>query len=134
MLALGWHQTFWEWVAESRASSQHELLFNPHKGKHVMPQLQQTRGRFFSGTRGQPLRIQGREITPVGRLTHMTWAGGGILIHRPLAIEVRQGDTTQRYPLPGATRSALALLLPGLVLGALVLGGRRWLVLKRGAV
>lgn len=79
--------------------------------------------RFFQETRGQPLRIQGQEITLIGGVIRLAWPSGGFLIHRPLAVEVRQGDTTKRLPIHNVTQRVNTVLLGSLVISALVLGG-----------
>jgi len=98
-----------------------------------MYQLQNVQHRFARETRGQPMFILGREVTPIARVTRVAGPGGGIFVHRPLAVEVSQGGTTRRYPLPNATRYTLALLLVDVLIVALALGVRRWLVLERSA-
>ena len=99
-----------------------------------MRQLQHIRDRFVRETRGQPMLILGREVTPIGRVTKVAWPGGGFLVHRPLAFEVRRKDTTRRYPIPNGTRRTLAFFLLDVVVIALALGVRRWLVLERNAL
>lgn len=65
-------------------------------------------------TRGQPIHAHGREVTPIGRVTQVSWPGGGLLWNRAVAVEVRQGGETTRLPIRNATRRAIALLLLGL--------------------
>lgn len=98
-----------------------------------MQQLQSTRHRFARETRGEPMLILGREVTPIGKVTQVAGPGGGRLIHRPLAVEISQKGVTRRYPLPNARRYMLALLLLDLLMVVLALGVRRWLVLERSA-
>ncbi len=72
-------------------------------------------------TRGQPIHAQGQEVTPIGRVTRFTWPGGGMIRHRPVAVEVRQGEHITRLPIRNVTRQVIALLLTGLALGVLAL-------------
>jgi hypothetical protein len=86
-----------------------------------MQRLQQIVGWQQFETRGQPVRAAGQEITPIGRVRRITWPGGGLIRQRPVAVEVRQGNSTSRLPIHDATRQAIALFITGLVMGALTL-------------
>lgn len=72
-------------------------------------------------TRGQPIHAHGREVTPIGRVTRISWPGGGLIWNRAVAVEVRQGSETIRLPIHNATRRAIALLLLGLAATTLLL-------------
>jgi hypothetical protein len=79
----------------------------------------------ISETRGEPITASGRQITPVGRVFQVRWPGGGFIRHRPVAIEVRQGDVMQRVPIHDATRRATsAIILAGF---AVVVIGSSWM-------
>ena len=72
-------------------------------------------------TRGKPSLILGRQITPVGRAVQVSWSGGGVIWHRPVAVEVRQGDATRRLPIQNVTRRAIiGIALAGLLLATQV--------------
>jgi hypothetical protein len=58
----------------------------------------------ISETRGEPITAFGREITPVGRVFQIRWPRGSFIRHRPVAIEVREGDVMHRLPIPNPTR------------------------------
>jgi hypothetical protein len=61
--------------------------------------------------RGHPLRSAEREIIPVARATRLTWPGGRLEWHRPVAVEVRFGDSVQRIPIRNWTRLAVLMSL-----------------------
>jgi hypothetical protein len=75
-------------------------------------------GLRIEETRGKQIAHRSREITPIARVAHVTWRGGGFDWQRPVAVEVRQGDAVQRVPIHNATRRAVA----GIILGELALG------------
>ena len=69
----------------------------------------------ISETKAEPITAFGRQITPIGRVFEIRLPTGGFIRHRPVAIEVRQGDVIQRMPLHNATRRATAtIMLTGL--------------------
>lgn len=86
-----------------------------------MPPSSQNAGWRSYETRGQPIHAHGQEVTPIGRVTQFTWPGGGIIRHRPVAVEVRQGEHITRLPIRNVTRQIIALFLAGLALGVLAL-------------
>jgi hypothetical protein len=69
--------------------------------------------------RGQPIHSTGRDITPVARVTRVTWPGGRFEWHRPVAVEIRAGDRVRRVPIRDVTR---LYTLAG-VFACLMLGG-----------
>ncbi len=80
----------------------------------------------ISETRGKPFAAYGRQIIPVGRVVQISWPGGGFTWHRPVAVEVHQGDKIRRLPIYNATRRATAMvMLVGLAIVVLVSAWRR---------
>jgi len=76
-------------------------------------------------TRGDPITISGRQITPIGRVFQVRWPRGGFIRHRPVAVEVRQGDVLHRVPIPNTTqRITTTLMLAGLAIFAI---GTAWM-------
>ena len=68
--------------------------------------------------RGQPVQTWGYECIPIGQMLQVKWPGGGIVWHRPRAIEVHQNGQSTRLPISDVTRrlqislaAATALLL-----------------------
>lgn len=55
---------------------------------------------------GATLARGGRAITPLARVTRVTWAGGELAWHRPIAVEVRTDGQTRRIPIRDVTRLA----------------------------
>lgn len=85
-----------------------------------MQQAQKTPALQVIKTRGVPLDISGREITPVARIISLRWPGGGFTWNRPVAVEVRQGNTVRRLPVRDMTsRVTLTIVLSGLALATL---------------
>jgi hypothetical protein len=79
----------------------------------------------ISETRGESIKASGMQITPVGRVFQVRWPKGGFILHRPVAIEVRQGDLLHRVPIRDTTlRVTAALMLAGLVV---VVIGSSWM-------
>jgi hypothetical protein len=71
----------------------------------------------ISETRGESIKASGMQITPVGRVFQVRWPKGGFILHRPIAIEVRQGDLLHRVPIRDTTqRITSALMLTGLAI------------------
>jgi hypothetical protein len=67
-----------------------------------------------------------RQITPIGRAVQIRWPDGGFTWHRPVAIEVRQGDEVRRLPIPDVTsRTLIAIGLIGLAIVVLASRTRR---------
>ena len=90
---------------------------------------QQRRGAWHvRETKGQPMRLLGHQITPIGRVWHLQWPGGGLIWHRPIAIEVQQEGKTARLPIYDATRRVTLALLAGQIIGILIVF---WMQRKR---
>lgn len=71
-------------------------------------------------TRGNPIEAFGRQATPIGYVVQVMWPIGGFIWHRPVAIEVREGDKVDRLPIPDITsRILIAFGLIGMVIGVL---------------
>ena len=85
-----------------------------------MQESQKKPGLQISETRGQPITAYGRQITPIGRVFQIRLPIGGFIRHRPVAIEVRQGNVMHRVPIRNATRRATAvIMLTGLAIVAI---------------
>ncbi len=80
----------------------------------------------FEQVAGRPLTFQGREVTPIARVLRVEWLGARISWQRPLAVEVREGGTTQRIAIPDMTRRVLvgAILAAGIFAVLMVVWGR----------
>ncbi len=69
----------------------------------------------ISETRGHTIETAGKQTTPIGRVIQVQLPFASITWHRPLAVEVRQGETINRLPIYDATSRAIsALVLTGL--------------------
>jgi hypothetical protein len=78
--------------------------------------------------RGEPVRLHGRTIAPIARVTRVRWRGGVWEWHRPVAVEVREGETLSRMPIRDPSRVitvALAAIGCAVALGALRRFGAR---------
>ena len=76
----------------------------------------------ISETRGKSVTAFDRQTTPVGRVVQVSWPGGSFTWHRPVAVEVRQGDTIHRLPIHNVTLRAIgAIVLTGLAVVVLIL-------------
>lgn len=70
--------------------------------------------------RGTPIRRLDLEITPVSRIAHVTSPRGSFVWRSPAAVDVRQGDSVRRVPIPDVTRRAqVSVILVELALGIL---------------
>jgi hypothetical protein len=68
---------------------------------------------------GATLSRGGRDITPLARVTRLTWPGGELAWHRPVAVEVCANGQTRRIPIRDVTRLVqLASLAACLVFAA----------------
>lgn len=69
----------------------------------------------ISETRGNSVETFSRQTTPIGRLVQVRLPVGGFTHHRPVAVEVREGDTIYRLPIHDTTSRAIsAIVLTGL--------------------
>ena len=75
--------------------------------------------------RGQPVQTWGYECIPIGQVLQLRWPGGGIVWHRPRAVEVRQNEHTTRLPIPDVTRRLQISLAAAT---ALLLWGMPWII------
>lgn len=97
----------------------------------MQPQLRTPRW-YVSETRGEPIKAYGREIVPVGRVLQGRWPSRGYTWHRPVAIEVSQGDEVYRLPIHDVTtRSIIMVALTGLTCVAFVSLWRRGISTRR---
>ena len=75
-----------------------------------------------SETRGKSVTAFDWQTTPVGRVVQVRLPGISLIWHRPVAVEVRQGDTIHRLPIYNVTRRAIgAIVLTGLAVVVLIL-------------
>jgi hypothetical protein len=72
-------------------------------------------------TRGKSVTSFDRQTTPIGRVVQVRWLGASFTWHRPVAVEVRQGDTIQRLPIHNVTLRARGIIvLTGLAVVVLI--------------
>ena len=67
--------------------------------------------------RGDPMLLQGYQVTTVKRVTRVRWPGGMWEWQRPAAVEVQRGATVRRVPIRDATRILMLATAVGLVVG-----------------
>jgi hypothetical protein len=69
----------------------------------------------ISETRGNPVETFSKQTTPIGRVIQLRLPGGSFTWHRPVAVEVRQGDSMYRLPIHDTTlRLTAVIFLTGL--------------------
>ncbi|HET9999617.1 MAG TPA: hypothetical protein VFQ36_01905 [Ktedonobacteraceae bacterium] len=68
-------------------------------------------------SRGEPIVTRYGQIVPLARVVKVRWPGGALILNRPSAIEVQQGQSRRRMPVQNATaRANFAIILTGLAL------------------
>ena len=92
-----------------------------------MPQIRR------EDVRDPVIRLAGRQVTPVARVTRVAWQGGALEWYHPLAVEIADNEAsqpnlpTQRIPIHDATRRAmLGMLLAALLVAAALEGVTGW--------
>ncbi len=66
-------------------------------------------------TKGNSVTSFNRQATPIGRVVQLRLPFGSFTWHRPVAVEVRQEDTTYRLPIQDSTSRVIsAIVLSGL--------------------
>src|SRR5215467_4670764 len=80
---------------------------------HMQRQLK-TPVLHISETRGNPVETSNKQTTPIGRVIQVRLPFANLTWHRPVGVEVRQGDTIYRLPIYD---------LNSRVIGAIVLTG-----------
>ena len=69
----------------------------------------------MSETRGNAVASFNRQTTPIGRVVEVHLPFGSFAWHRPVAVEVRQENTTYRLPIQDSTSRVIgAIVLTGL--------------------
>jgi hypothetical protein len=69
----------------------------------------------ISETRGNPVETSTMQTTPIGRAIQVRLPFGSFTWHRPVVVEVRQGETIYRLPIYDATSRVIwAIVLTGL--------------------
>ena len=69
----------------------------------------------ISETRGNPVETSNMQTTPIGRVVQIRLPFGNFTWHRPVGVEVRQGETIYRLPINDATSRVIgAIVLTGL--------------------
>lgn len=69
----------------------------------------------ISETRGNTIEASNKQTTPIGRAIQVRLPFANVTWHRPLAVEVQQGDTIYRLPIYNATSRVIsAIVLTGL--------------------
>jgi hypothetical protein len=61
--------------------------------------------------RGEPMTLHGRTIRPIARGVRLQWPGGAWEWHRPVAVEVREGDELRRVPIRDTSRLAVVAMV-----------------------
>ena len=80
----------------------------------MQPQLK-VPALHISETRGNPVETFSKQTTPIGRVIQLRLPGGSFTWHRPVAVEVRQGDFVYRLPIHDTTlRLTAVIFLTGL--------------------
>jgi hypothetical protein len=64
----------------------------------------------ISETRGHAVETSNRQTTPIGRVLEVQLPFASLSWHRPLAVEVRQGDTTYRLPINDVTSRVISII------------------------
>jgi len=64
----------------------------------------------ISETRGKIFKTSDKQTTPIARVIHVQFPFASILLHRPLAVEVRQQDTIYRLPIYNTTSRVLSII------------------------
>jgi len=83
-------------------------------------------------SKGKPIAVFGREITPVERILQVRWPGGWYNWYRPIAVDVREGDEVRCLRIHHATRRAtLIVVLSGLTIVTLISLWRRGISSRR---
>ncbi len=73
-----------------------------------------------------PMQVGGYTVTPVARAAAIHLPLGGFVWTRPVAIEVQQGDQTERIPISDVTRRGqIGAMIAGAGIALLL-----WLVLR----
>jgi hypothetical protein len=75
----------------------------------MQPQLK-VPALHISETRGNPITTFDRQTTPIGRVVQLRLPGGSFTWHRPVAVEVRQGETVHRLPIHDTTYLAMSVI------------------------
>ena len=84
-------------------------------------------------TKGNAVTSFNRQTTPIGRVVQLRLPFGSFTWHRPVAVEIRQEDTTYRLPIQDSTSrvisaiflAGLATVLVPLVIRKMLFGRRR---------
>src|SRR6266849_5764116 len=76
----------------------------------MQPQLKE-QALQISETRGNPVETFNRQTTPIGRVVQLRLPFGSITWHRPVAVEVRQGETVHRLPIYDTTSRAISVIV-----------------------
>src|SRR5436305_15031754 len=87
----------------------------------------------ISETRGNPVETPNKQTTPIGRVINVWLPFASVTWHRPLAVEVQQGDTIYRLPIYNVTSrvisaivfTGLATVLVSFVIRTILLRSRR---------
>jgi hypothetical protein len=72
-------------------------------------------------TRGKSVTAFDRQTTPVGRVVQVRLPVGSFTWHRPVAVEIRQGEAIHRLPIHNVTMRVMsAIVLTGLAVAVLI--------------
>ncbi len=83
-------------------------------------------------TRGNAVTSFNRQTTPIGRVVQLRLLFGSFTWHRPVAVEIRQEDTTYRLPIQDSTSRVIStIFLTGLATVLVPLVIRKMLFRRR---
>lgn len=83
-------------------------------------------------TSGEPFAAFGRQVVPIGYAIQASWPGGGFTWHRPVAVEIRDGDNIRRLPIHDVTLEAIvSIIMMGSAIVFLAASWKRWIDIKR---
>src|SRR5579884_1543325 len=99
MIAGGYLQLL-KHIVDRTIWQEHPQIKQPERSRERMKLLPRMPRWPISETRGEPITAFGREITPVGRAFEVRSPRGSFIRHRPVAIEVREGDVRHRVAIP----------------------------------
>jgi hypothetical protein len=84
-------------------------------------------GWHIGKTRGKPYTAFGRQVVPIGLAAQVGWPGGGFTWHRPVGVEVRNGDDVRRLAIHDVTLEAIvSIVIAGIAVAISTTLWKRW--------
>ena len=97
-----------------------------------MQQQLKAPGWRIGKTRGEPFAAFGRQVVPIGYAIQASWPGRGFTWHRPVAVEIHDGDNIRRLPIHDVTLEAIiSIIMTGIAIVILSTSWKRWIHIKR---